>query len=404
MMRLFGNLFLLLFFADGGISFLDQLVSLFFPLSPLAPLQHLAADLVVLMAPVIYLCLGIDRRLPKRVFLPLIVFVFACLFALLLVPSLSGSHLFGLAVAAAQLALCLLPWKSFRKGGAPSLTMPPEMFQGPSFSTRNTVSFAAVNLLVLPCFLVLLLAVTVNAYMVRYTSGFMHLAADGLHMSEKVYRRGNQTIRLAGMIHVGEKDYYEKVVGSAGPGRTLVLAEGVSDSRELLQNRPDYGKLAGYLGLTTQQDRMHFKGRAIDESELDRPQPVRHPVAPAAVDILRADVDISSFQPVTVWFLDTLGKQMNESPSLSKQLLSSIAWSEKNVTPAMQETIIDDILYRRNEVVIGQLRKALGRYDNVVVPWGALHMPAIEQEVVRQGFVLQQVRDRVSIRFSKRRP
>ncbi|HJV34914.1 MAG TPA: hypothetical protein VJ604_07595 [Geomonas sp.] len=404
MMRRFGNLFLLLFLADGAISFLDHLVRLIAPLSPLDSLQRMVANLVILVAPVVYLCLGIDRRLPKRVFLPLIIFVFSCLFALLLVPSLSGSTPFGLLISAAQLALCLLPLNCFSRRGRPSLTMPPELFDRPSFSPKNTVTFAAVNLLVLPCFLVLLLAVTVNAYMEKFTSGFMHIAPDGLHMSEKVYRRGSQTIRLAGMIHVGEKDYYEKVVGAAAPGRTLILAEGVSDSRELLKNRPDYGKLAGYLGLATQQDRMRFEGRMIDQEELERSLPARQRKDRGGIDILRADVDISSFQPVTVWFLDSLGKQMNESPTLSSQLLASVAWSEKNVTPAMQQTIMDDILNRRNQVVIKQLRKALDRYDNVVVPWGALHMPAIEQEVVNQGFQLQQVRDRVSIHFSKREP
>lgn len=62
---------------------------------------------------------------------------------------------------------------------------------------------------------------------------------------------------------------------------------------------------------------------------------------------------------------------------------------------------MDDILYRRNKEVIRHLRKAVDRYDTVVVPWGALHMPEIEDEVVKQGFKLQQERERVSIDFNK---
>lgn len=299
--------------------------------------------------------------------------------------------------AAVQMILPLAVTRRFWKGEKPTLTLPNAIFAGPAFSLKNTLAFSAVNMVVLPLVLVLGTLVAADRYMQSYTAGFMRLAPDGLHMIEKVYRRDGKTIRLASMIHMGEKDYYDQVMGSVAPGRTIVLAEGVSDKGSLLRSRPDYGKLAGYLGLASQQDEMRFRGRAIKASELEEGAPLKGD----QVDILRADVDISTFRPATIWFLESLGKQMQESKSLSGQILASIAWSEKNMTPEIQQGIMDDILHRRNEVLVGHLRKALQRYDNVVIPWGALHMAGIEEEVVKDGFQLQQVNDRVSIRFMK---
>ena len=67
----------------------------------------------------------------------------------------------------------------------------------------------------------------------------------------------------------------------------------------------------------------------------------------------------------------------------------------------MSEIIMDDILHRRNVGVIRHLEKALGRYDTVVIPWGALHMKEIEAEILKRGFKLQEERERVSIDFRK---
>jgi len=204
------------------------------------------------------------------------------------------------------------------------------------------------------------------------------------------------------MIHVGEKEYYDELAESVAPGRTIVLAEGVSDDDNLLRNRFDYGKLAGFLGLSS-QEKMLFRGRLIEAEDFHRPRlrPRGGEREPAEPDILRADVDVSSFRPPTIQLLDALGKHLNDSGSLAKGLLSFNGWAEKNVTPEMNEVIFDDILYRRNKEVIRHLGKALDHYDTIVIPWGALHMAEIEEEVLERGFELEQERDRVSIDFRK---
>jgi hypothetical protein len=405
-MRLFVNLFLLLFLADGAVSILDQLVSLVSPSELLSGVRTVLANSVIVMAVALYLSLGIDRRLPKGVFLPLTLFVFLCPMSIWFFPSLSGNRSYGLLTAAAQVALVILPISSFRRGGRRGLAMPPAMFESPLFSLKNTLVFGAVNIFVIPLSLVMLVLYTANSYMTVQTSGFMRIAPGGIYMSERVYSRGKQTIRLTGMIHVGEKGYYDELGRSLAPGRsrTIVLAEGVTDDKERLQYSLDYGKVAGLMGLTS-QDELRLRGRLISPESLEKP-PMgtrgageKEPAAPA--DVLRADLDLSAFRPQTILFLNTMGKQLQESRSLAEGLLAINAWAEKNITPEMHEVIMDDILYRRNREVIRYLGKAVDRYDTIVIPWGALHMKEIEGEVLKRGFVLQEERQRLSVDFRK---
>jgi hypothetical protein len=113
-------------------------------------------------------------------------------------------------------------------------------------------------------------------------------------------------------------------------------------------------------------------------------------------------VDLSSFRPQTIRILDELGRRLRESPSMPKGLMAFNTWAGKNITPEMYKTLMDDILHKRNRVVIGHLRKAVVRYDTVVIPWGAMHMPEIESEVLRQGFRQHEEYDRISIDLRKK--
>lgn len=403
-MRAFANLFLILFLADGGFSLVDELVPLLTPLEPFTSLRLFLAAIVIVMAAAVYLCLGIDRRLPKRVFLPQIFFVFLIPLSTWLFPVLTEIRIYGLIAAVAQVLLGMLPLHYFRNDSARSLTMPPAMFDAPFFSFRNSLVFSAASLLVVPVVLLMFGLSAADAYMAGYTSGFLRLGPGGLRMAERVYRRDGHTIRLAAMIHVGDKDYYDDLAGSITPGRTIVLAEGVSDDRNLLHNSIDYGKVAGFLGLTSQKE-MRFRGRLIDAEDLDLPGlgPVGAEKGKQAdlADILRADLDVSDFRPPTILLLNAVGKNMQESPSFVKGFQSLNSWGEKNITPEMSEVIMDDILHRRNLAVISYLEKALVRYDTVVIPWGALHMKEVEAEVLKRGFKLQEERERISIDFRK---
>jgi hypothetical protein len=43
--------------------------------------------------------------------------------------------------------------------------------------------------------------------------------------------------------------------------------------------------------------------------------------------------------------------------------------------------------------------RTLEHYDTVIIPWGAMHMPAIESAVFEQGFESGAARERLSLDF-----
>lgn len=395
-MRSFANIFLILFFADGFLSVLDELSSLVTPVAQLTMFRMQVANSVLLLAVLLYLCLGIDRRLPKKLFIPLIAFVFACPLAAWLIPALGTSKLYAVLMAALQVGLPPVMIARYRDNKDPGLTLPSWRFEGPFFGLRNTLIFSGVNLVLLPVLLALMTLYVADATALTNTAGFIRISPRGLYLTERVYRKGNQTVRLTGMVHVGEKRYYEDVARVPVQGRTVVLAEGVRDNKKLLQHRFDYRQVASFLGLTS-QEKLLFPGRLIDEKTLEAPPEPKGQQPDKQPDILIADVDLSTFRPETLRFLDQVGKELQKTPSFAQAAVNLNRWAEKNITPETQDLIMNDILTRRNQVLLGYLDDALKKYDTVVVPWGALHMKGIEAGVLQRGFVLQEERRRLAI-------
>jgi hypothetical protein len=396
MMKNFANLFLILFFADGFLSLLDELASLLAPVVPLTLFRMQVANSVMVLAVILYLCLGIDRRLPKRLFLPLIAFLFAVPLMAWIFPVLGSSHLYAVVMSAIQVGVPPLLIARYRDGKDPGVTLPSWRFEGPFFSAKNTLIFAGVSVIVLPVVAAALTLSLADVWALQNTAGFIRVTPRGLYMTERLYRRGSKTVRLTGMVHVGEKQYYEDVARVPVTGRTVVLAEGVTDKKKVLQNRFDYREVAGYLGLTS-QEKMIFAGRVIDEKALDAPAAA----ASGTPDILLADMDLGLFRPETLLFLNQVGKHLRENPSFVDAALKLNRWAEKNITPEMYQVIMDDILTRRNQVLLGYLDRALKSYDVVVVPWGALHMKGIEEGVLKRGFVPQGEQKRLSVDFKR---
>ena len=44
------------------------------------------------------------------------------------------------------------------------------------------------------------------------------------------------------------------------------------------------------------------------------------------------------------------------------------------------------MLARRNVHLVEELQGALADYDRVIVPWGALHLPYVQQQLLAMGF------------------
>ncbi|MCP3930462.1 MAG: TraB/GumN family protein, partial [Bacteroidetes bacterium] len=116
-----------------------------------------------------------------------------------------------------------------------------------------------------------------------------------------------------------------------------------------------------------------------------------------APHIIRADIDLNQLHPDTIEFLNIIGKHLSNDSTFLNRLQAYNAWIEQHMTPELKQTLMDDILLKRNREVIRYLDNALGKYDTIVIPWGALHMPAIEKAVLDRGFKLVEARRRTSI-------
>lgn len=395
-MRRFANVYIVLFMIDAGLSLIDALLRLASASLPvLTEIGAFVASVVMILSMIFYVCLGIDRRLPKRVFLPLILFASWNALGMWPLSGVLGRESYGLLAAISQLALGVVAILLLRGLGGRNL-LTEEPFQAPMFSLRNSLGFAAVNLLLSPFVLVYTgLAVTSN-YLEEQTAGFLRLGPAGVHMTERSYHLAKKEIRLAGMMHIGREAYYEDLAKSMPGERAIILSEGVTDQDHLLESQFNYGRLAGLIGLTS-QDQMRLEGQPVKLEDLDLVgQGIHEPGQP---DIANADIDLNRFEPKTIEFLNALGRSLFGDKPLMEGFAEYNLWVEENLSEEGLAGVMADILDKRNDAVIAGMVKTLKHYDTIIIPWGAMHMPAIESAVLARGFRPGQAKERLSLDF-----
>jgi len=396
-MRRFANFYIVLFLIDAGLSLSDEFLSAFVaPVPAFTAVRNLVALLVILLSLGVYTLLGIDRRLPKRVFLPLTLYAFWCSMALWPLLGMIPRESLGTAAAFGQVfvgGVAVITLRHFYGG----IRLPAELFRRPLFGWRNTLVFSAVNLLLLPLLLVYSMLATAGWYLDQETAGFMRLSPVGIYSSERSYHHDGKVVRLVAMMHMARPEYYQELADSLPTEKTIILAEGVTDRDGLLKSRFQYGSLAKLLGLSSQET-MHLDGNLLELDDLDVPEGgERDETKP---DIVRADTDLNRFNPKTVEFLNVLGRTLLGGKPLEEGFAEYTAWAQANATPEVLSGVMEDVLDKRNQVVIDALKRSLERYDTIVIPWGGVHMPAIEAAVLDRGFVPGEKKERLLFAFS----
>lgn len=395
-MRCFANLYIVLFLTDAVISLVDELFKAFsWPLPLFSGLRYSVAGIVIILSIAIFACMGIDRRLPKKLLLPLTLYISWSALAMWPLSGIIGRESLGMIAALGQLLLGGISMVLLRNPGGKSL-LSNARFRVPMFSWRNTLIFAAINLLLLPFALTYTSLAIASDYLEEQTAGFLRLSPVGIYMSERSYHLDEKVIRLAGMMHIGKEDYYEDLAESMSAAGTIILLEGVTDHDKLLENQFNYSKLAGVIGLSSQQ-KMHINGNLVDLNHLDTW--VKGAEEQGKPDIASADIDLNQFDPQTVDFLNELGRTLFSGKPMVEGLVEYNSWVNANMTPERIAGVMADILDKRNAVVIDSLLRCLERYDTIIIPWGAMHMPAIEAAVLEQGFARGVARERLSLDF-----
>jgi hypothetical protein len=62
---------------------------------------------------------------------------------------------------------------------------------------------------------------------------------------------------------------------------------------------------------------------------------------------------------------------------------------------------MDDILTKRNHHLLKIIERELPTTREIIVPWGAAHMPEVAEEIQKTGFKPVSSREMISIRFWK---
>ena len=395
-MRRFANVYIVLFLIDAGLSLIDELLQVASsPMPVLTEIRFFVAYVVITLSMIFYACLGIDRRLPKRVFLPLTLFASWSALAMWPLSGFVAREAFALTASISQVVIGAIAIILLRSLGGRNL-LTEEQFQAPMFSLRNTLGFTAINLLLTPFVLVYTGLAVTSYYLEEQTAGFLRLSPVGVHMTERSYHLAKKEIRLAGMMHIGKEEYYEDLAKSIPTEGTIILAEGVTDQDRLLESQFNYSKLAGLIGLTS-QDKMRLNGNAVELDGLGvAGQVIREPGKP---DIANADIDLNRFEPKTIEFLNALGRSLFGDKPLAEGLVDYNLWIEENMSEEGLAGVMADILDKRNDAVIAGMVQTLKRYDTIIIPWGAMHMPAIEAAVLEQGFAPGKAQERLSLDF-----
>jgi hypothetical protein len=370
------NALVVLSLADGALSLVDEVLREVSGVTGLLGPRALLARLVLVGVLASLPAMALTPRVPLPVFLPLAVgTLWRGLGAAPLGLWLDTPYALGVAGSVFQIGLAGIAFVAIRRhNGGRRWLFDAHSPEALACAWSRSLGFAGVSVVLgLPA-LGLYLMVLSATWVETTTQGFVAFDLGGVSLADRRYARDDQEVRLVGMMHIGEEDAYREIVSSFATVSTVVLAEGVTDREGRLQDALQYGGAAEALGLTPQQDLREY---LLDPEDPDGPPP-------AWPEIRHADLDASAFGPETIewlrWASGIWGAR--DLASALAEIAASVRESDPEALAAFQRDILD----QRNQHLFGEIEAALEDYERVVVPWGALHLPAVEREVTGLGF------------------
>lgn len=382
------NLVLFAYVLDAGLSLVDGLWLRPAGVLALAPLRETVAAATVWIA-LVWLVTGWDRpRLPTWLFfLPALSVLWLNWAGGVPLPFLLDPWAPGLLISAltwTQVTIAILVLAStrrrFGRWWVPASALGPyRPGAGPVFG-RLLRHGAALVLAVL-----LLSPLALLEWLQRSSGAWLSFAPGGMQLADATFEDPvGRRVRLVAMAHVGERGAYERLYRSFRSANAIVLEEGVTD-RE------------GRIGPATAPDAQRWilpprePHRLMAQPAVSQFGPATRVDAPdamppgEAVAVFRADVDASDLSEETLahvrWGERVLGAGLRSGSWLT--LLDG----GPEVDP---ERFFEEVLERRNDVLLGHLDRALARFDEVIVPWGALHMPGLAAGLAARGFRLDE--------------
>jgi hypothetical protein len=387
------SLCLALFVLDGVTSFLDDALILFLHVHAFSLLRGLISLATMFMALGLYGLIGLTPMVPKRVFLPIPMFFLAAMLAMFTLAIFWHHRMEQIAfvISACELVLGIVLMSSCRPvlhsstaeggrdAGAPRGAWPlvkPDQLGDKGFSWKHLSAFVAANVFVLLPAVVVYIFVSAAHAVNHFSEGFVHLHPRAFTVQVRKYVRDDgKMIELFPMAHIADASFYQHVSQSF-PTNSIILMEGVSDSENLLTNKITYKRMANTLGLSEQKATF----------------------APGRGETVRADVDVKQFSSNTIDFLNLV--MLIHSRGVTSENLSKLM--NYSPRPDFEERLFDDLLTKRNEHLLGEIKSHLTTSDSIMVPWGAAHMPGLAREIEKDGFRLSETEEYEVIRFGRR--
>jgi hypothetical protein len=120
---------------------------------------------------------------------------------------------------------------------------------------------------------------------------------------------------------------------------------------------------------------------------------------PERPSVVNADVDVRTFRPETLVFLEEMGAVWG-APTASAALDAIQSFAERPDATALVDAARADVIDARNRHLLARIDASLADHRRVVVPWGALHLAELEAGLVARGFVAAGEIDRPLVRYA----
>lgn len=372
----FTNAFLLIFGLDASVSVLEELFRAATGSEALLGPRNFVALPVVIASFAGLPLLALTPKLPARLLLPLFLATIWLGNGAAPLPLFFQGLALGLVGAGGQALLAALAFAWVRRHNARRGIDSVWWIDDPAvpvLSPGHSLRMIALGAFVLfPLFLVYGVVLVGTAVQLG-TREFVAFDRSGITLADRHYQRADREIRLVGMMHIGEGTAYRELVASFALPDTIVLEEGVTDDTNRMDEPLAYDGVADLLGLESQNSLASY---LVEDEDAPLPEwPVwRH-----------ADVDLAEFAPETIAWLES-ARDVLAADDLAAALNEFVA--NLSSDPETVAAVERDVFTRRNEVLLAAIEAALPDFSRIVVPWGALHLPAIEVEILDDGFEL----------------
>ena len=111
--------------------------------------------------------------------------------------------------------------------------------------------------------------------------------------------------------------------------------------------------------------------------------------------MVRADLDVEEFSSSTIDLLNLI--MLVHSKGMNPEV--ALRMTQYSPPPGYEERLWEDLLQKRNRRLLEEIQTQLRQAENLIVPWGAAHMPEIAREIQKIGFRLVESTEQVAIQF-----